>query len=200
MTKYNIAQAADLVRLLRSLGVEEIALTSVGRSLFVADFDSLFFDPGEYMWFETAKQVAASYKTPPLRISANRMVAMDTLAPEERIEGFKNRSQCTAGRWGFVVLSDGKVITCDEMPIVDPFVVGDVSKQSISEVWASPQIGYLLQPPQEKFAGTACHDCPDFVSCHAIRGRCFRDALKAYGSFYAPTPGCPRAPRGRRVY
>jgi radical SAM protein with 4Fe4S-binding SPASM domain len=198
VTSHNVEQMPDLVRLLGDLGVYSLTLSPVGRSMHISDFDSLFFDESEYKWFEKCRDVSRQY--PGMRIKADRVEDPGALSVEERNVRYPSRSLCTAGRWGLVIMSDGKVVTCDEVPAIEPFVVGDVSYESVAEVWSSPKIRYLQKPPRNQFLGTACFDCPDFDECHTGKGRCFRDAMKVYGSFYAPTPACPRAPRGLRLY
>lgn len=195
VTKYNVRQIPDLVTLLLALGVEVIRITAVGRSLYVPGTELLFLDREDSNWLrDRIRELRGNHD-----VIYSDAVDLHSGSPEEKHRSFPNRSVCTAGRWGLVMHSDGKVTLCDEVPLEGMHIIGDLSSQGLMEVWQSPRINDITRPQREKFVGTVCYDCDDFDECHAGRGRCFRDALKAYGSFYAPTPACPRAPIGLRL-
>ena len=86
------------------------------------------------------------------------------------------------------------MILCDQVPQSGEFVVGDVVKQSLMEVWNSDEIKRFTDPPVEKFKDSVCYDCGDFDACHKEFGYCFRDSYFNYGTIYAPPPNCPLAP------
>ena len=195
MTRVNVGQAPALVNLLLGMGVDTISLTGFGRSLYVdPNLNDLLFLSQEEK--DSLEALARSYTDGTVRASLG--VDWSTSTPESRWESFPHRSMCSAGRWGFIIHSDGKVTLCDEMPLNDWNVVGDVTHQSILEVWQSPRIDQLLNPPMEQFKDTACADCADFTECANAPGRCFRDAQKSFGTYFAPSPNCPRAPIGLR--
>jgi radical SAM protein with 4Fe4S-binding SPASM domain len=112
---------------------------------------------------------------------------------------FSKRAICTAGIWACIVTGDGRVIPCDEIPLSEENVLGDVRTQSIQEIWDSPKISRFAAPPREYFAGTVCFECTEFDECHQGKGRCCRDSLKAYDSLFAPAPLCWKAPKGKRI-
>lgn len=194
-TKYNVRQIPDLAVLLLDLGVEVIRVTPVGRSLYVPGTELLFVSREDSNWLRKRLRELRG----PHDVNYSDSVDIHSGSPEEKRRAFANRSLCSAGCWGFVMHSDGKVTLCEEMPLEGMHIIGDLSAQDLMEVWQSPHIEKMTNPPREKFLGTVCYDCTDFDECHGGRGRCFRDALKAYGSFYAPTPSCPRAPVGLRL-
>ncbi|ALS10062.1 hypothetical protein ABE82_26235 (plasmid) [Paenibacillus peoriae] len=118
-----------------------------------------------------------------------------------RKKNFWERAYCTANRRGVVVLPDGKVTICEELYNHEHFIIGDLTKQTLLEVWNSPKALELAYPQQAAVSNGPCHDCSDFQRCHEGLGRCVREALKAYGydQHYAPDPRCPRAPVGSRL-
>jgi radical SAM protein with 4Fe4S-binding SPASM domain len=195
VTKRNVKQVPDLVRLLFDLGVSMVRSSPMGRSFYVQGTEQLFLDQEEAEWLRSEIKNLKVYGD----VSFGEAIDDSFLSLDEKTKRFAGRAMCTAGRWGLVMHSDGKVTLCDEMPSSPEFVVGDLTHQTISEVWESSQIDQLIYPEQMLFEGTVCDSCEDFEACHHEQGRCFRDALKAYGRFHAPAPSCPKAPIGIRL-
>ena len=97
------------------------------------------------------------------------------------------------------VCADGKVISCEQMLEREEDYLGDLRVQSIKEVWQSRKLDeYLIHPPREKLIGTACYDCDQFDECQTVMGLCVREAVKAYGTRWAPVPLCQQAPPAPR--
>ncbi len=197
VTSQNVGLVKDLVALLVDLGADIIRVSQYGLSAHAAGAADLLVDPND-MRHARDDVLELRERYPDIDIGVIGSVTQ-TFSDEQRIQTWRNRAVCTAGRYGFVVLSDGQVILCDELPTEEFWVVGDLSKQNIMEVWESPKIQPLLRPNRQGFAGTVCFDCPDFDPCHEEKGRCFRDSWKAFGTFYAPTAMCPKAPPSRRL-
>jgi radical SAM protein with 4Fe4S-binding SPASM domain len=114
--------------------------------------------------------------------------------PTDKVEQWKNRAHCSGGRSSITITPDGKVVLCDTVPQQGMFVVGDVSVQSIMDVWNSEKLFNFAYPPREKCAGSACYDCHDRLDCHGKTLYCFRDTFFSYGTVYGPPPKCPLAP------
>jgi len=122
------------------------------------------------------------------------------MSKEEKTEWFKKRAACSAGKWAFVLLPDGKVNPCEELYYHPAFIVGDLRHQSIMEMWNSKEWNDLLHPQQNQFSkDSPCSDCEEFVECHTGDGRCWKRALAAYGEPDFPDPYCPRAATGKRI-
>jgi radical SAM protein with 4Fe4S-binding SPASM domain len=122
-----------------------------------------------------------------------------TTAGARSPEEWKARSSCSGGFSNCVILPNGDVILCEQSPHTAEFVVGNLKKQSLLDVWNSQALMDFIVPDRRRFAGTACFDCDEFDSCHRLYGRCFRDAYFTYGGIYTPSPNCPRAPAGIRM-
>jgi radical SAM protein with 4Fe4S-binding SPASM domain len=120
-------------------------------------------------------------------------------AGESEIENwFKSRPYCSSGRTQIVIAPDGKVVTCEQSPQEGEFVCGDVTRQSIMEVWNSEALKEWYEPPLEKFKETACYDCSEFQSCIHGMGHCWLQVLKMQGRLYAPHPYCPKSEKPKQ--
>ena len=85
----------------------------------------------------------------PVRYSS---LALSTQRPAKRqihsADFFKNRRLCTANYSSLFVLPDGKVTICEQLYWNPRFIVGDVTKQSLAEIWNSEKalnLYYLQQ-------------------------------------------------------
>jgi len=97
---------------------------------------------------------------------------------------------CNNGIAHLLFLPDGKVSRCDKPLPGGEMVVGDLTRQSVFEVWNSPRMLASLKPPRELYRDTLCFDCEQFDLCHQ-RGRCFYSAALQQGSLYGPHESCP---------
>ena len=116
--------------------------------------------------------------------------------PNVRAEAFAKRAFCTANTRNLVILPDGKVTVCEELYDYPEFIIGDLKKQTIRELWTSQKALSLFQQVQSTFPDdSACKNCEDFVECRQGKGVCYKNILKAYGiaNWQYPDPGCPRA-------
>ena len=118
--------------------------------------------------------------------------------PTTREETWSQRAFCTGGRYAFVLLPDGKVTMCEELYYHPAYIMGDLSRQSIMEMWNSEEALRISYPDKHAVLDGPCRDCPDFKACHISPGRCVREAIKQYGPerHYYPDPRCPHAPPG----
>lgn len=106
-------------------------------------------------------------------------------------------SKCTALRTHLFILPDGKATICEQLYWNPRFIVGDVSKDSIREVWNSEKSMRLWQLDKEMFSSdTPCKECPVMKVCYSERNRCWADVIKAYGEdgWDYPDPRCEQAP------
>lgn len=95
------------------------------------------------------------------------------------------------------VLPDGKVTICEELYWIPQFIIGDLKKQSIEEIWNSPQAVSLFELSNNAIrAVSACKNCADFDFCIANHKRCWMKIVKAYGAenWDYPDPHCEKAP------
>jgi radical SAM protein with 4Fe4S-binding SPASM domain len=78
------------------------------------------------------------------------------------------------------------------------FIIGDVSQQSIEEVWNSTRALKLANLTQDDFRDKSiCRSCTLFDECISYNNRCVLDIVKAYGieNIDYPDPRCAKAPK-----
>lgn len=81
------------------------------------------------------------------------------------------------------VLPDGKVSACEQLYWHPQFIIGDLKKQSIEEIWNSPKAWELYNLSQGVFRKeSVCSHCKIFDFCNLENHRrCFVKVIKAYG-------------------
>jgi len=184
ITPYNVLGFPTLARRLRDLGVSRMGTSACGYSLFVEEIDSLLLRPPEARWLQ--EQVA-------LLRQEGIPASFSYAGAAERREGFDKRAFCSAGSWALIIHADGAVTLCDDLPAMEPFVVGNVVETSMMEIWNGKAVQVFRQPGRELFEGTPCFDCNSFAQCTVDPRICFRDAYHAYRRVWSPPPSCPRA-------
>jgi radical SAM protein with 4Fe4S-binding SPASM domain len=116
---------------------------------------------------------------------------------DEKIKNFNERGVCSGNTSQFYILPDGKVTICEQMYWHPNFILGDLSYQSITEMWNSKEALGLYNRNQFEFSSkSACKTCNQFEECRRGFGVCWRNAVFAYGQdkFDYPSPDCPYAP------
>jgi len=212
VTPLNAPRVYEWIKRLADLGVNRVSVAAYNRTFYKHN-DDLFLSqedrarigeqcrraradfPGIELRMTGLDPALAQEKQTPLSTTDTAKIAAE---PENRTmdktEQWKNRTHCSGGRSSMTITPDGKVVLCDTVPQEGIFVVGDVSAQSITDVWNSEDLLDLAYPPREKFAGSACYDCSDRTDCQSKAGYCFRDTFFNYGTVYGPPPKCPFAP------
>ncbi|MGB9876704.1 MAG: radical SAM protein [bacterium] len=187
VTPYNIKGIPTLVGTLCSLGVYYISVTPYSRSLY-RHRDDLLLQMEDYKWLnEQISLLQERYPQVKIKFQDSSELCNPTkLSPRKREEMWNKRSICTVGREGLTIWPDGKIGICEEMPYLPQYWMGDLMVSSLENVWDSPRMEELLIPPRDNFKGWPCYECEDFEECHRGLGRCLRDALKIYGTIYAP--------------
>jgi radical SAM protein with 4Fe4S-binding SPASM domain len=191
ITSHNALFIEDLLATLVSMNIEKISLTSYGRSMYHhKDSNFLSEEDNKKVIEALGKYTNSTTKITYSGIGERKF---------NSVEDYRKRSKCTGGTEALVIHPDGNVTLCEEMPKEEAYIVGNVKENTILEIWNSDKIIEHLIPSRDKFKGTACYDCLEFYECHSKLGRCYRDALKSYGTMYAPTPSCPYASESIRL-
>lgn len=105
--------------------------------------------------------------------------------------------KCSALNSHIFVLPDGKVTICEQLYWHPAYIIGDLSVQSVLEVWNSDRVHYLMNLPREAVQeGSACKTCNLFDACIRQKNRCWVNVVKAYGeeNWDYPDPRCKQAP------
>ena len=95
------------------------------------------------------------------------------------------------------ILPDGKVGVCEQLYWHPQFVIGDLKKQSLEEIWSSDKALELFHLHRNLFeTGSPCTECKILDSCNQRHRRCFVKTVKAYGinKWNYPDPRCQFAP------
>ncbi len=197
-TPLNYREIPDLARKLHDLGVKRASITNYARSFYRHDA-SLFLDEEQIKWVnEQVSRIGSDLGWDDLRANA-AIRDFSVPDPEGQLAAWKDRAYCSGGKSCMVITPNGDVVLCEQVPQRAPFVVGSLRNDSIMAVWNAPEIDAFVHPPRELFRGTECEECDEFDECHAVYGRCFRDAFFTYRNLYAPSPNCPKAPPGFRM-
>jgi radical SAM protein with 4Fe4S-binding SPASM domain len=197
VTSFNAEGIPDLCQFLAGLGIKTIRVTGYGRSVY-RHSDALFASAEQLRRLQDRLE---SFKElhPDIRMVVGGFTLEEpSPTPEQRQKRFSKRAACTAGRQSLHILPDGKVTLCEQLPSQEGFVMGDLSRQSLLEIWNSDKVRAWLFPDKELFKGTVCYECPDFIECNTGKGRCYRNAYNLFQSPFAPVPECPYLEQGVR--
>jgi radical SAM protein with 4Fe4S-binding SPASM domain len=212
VTPLNAPRVYEWIKLMADLGVNQLSVAAYNRTFYRHD-DSLFLSKSDRALIadqcRRAKadfpgielrlnglDLSAAQEVPALAITTDNVdiAAGPGTRSKNKAKQWKNRANCSGGRSSMTITPDGRVVLCDTIPQEGIFVVGDVTDQSIMDVWNSEELLNLAYPPRDKFAGSACYDCSDFTECQSKAGYCFRDTFFNYGTAFGPPPKCPLAP------
>jgi radical SAM protein with 4Fe4S-binding SPASM domain len=163
--------------------------------------------PGSYSIYKSFDFSSSVYKINEIRtvidnfkgnakISINIQDTNSFISSEDRSHYFYQRGMCSGNTSSFYVLPDGKVTICEQMYWHPFFILGDLSKQSIMEVWNSEKALNLWNFSQDEVkTSSPCKTCKEFEECRRGRGNCWRTAIAAYGleNYDFPAPNCPFA-------
>lgn len=117
---------------------------------------------------------------------------------KDKEKRFMNRTMCSGNLNALYILPDGQVTICEELYWHPHFIIGDLKKQTLKEIWNSEKAKKLFYLKQSSIPkDSPCSDCPDFADCRKYKHICWRDTILAYGfdKWYYPDISCPRAPR-----
>ncbi len=109
---------------------------------------------------------------------------------------FGNRTFCSGLFSALYILPDGKVTMCEQLYWNPQFIIGDVCKNSIAEIWNSEKAKSLFFIKQDDIpTDSLCHSCARFDDCRNLRQVCYREIVKKYGNsrWYYPDVNCPFA-------
>lgn len=198
----SVEEISGLLRYLESFScVQEIRLSPAGFSLYRGKDAS--YMPQKKQLDEVFGYVEEYNRTRPehLQVRLDSYYAKDYYRNKKT---FEERAICTANVRSFVILPDGKVTVCEELYEHPRFIIGDLTKQSILEMWNSPEAVRLFHLSQEWISGkSACKSCSDFTHCRETKGVCWKEVLMAYGDgqWDFPDARCPKAPEMyRKIY
>lgn len=146
-------------------------------------------------FYETISEWLDSIDSP-INIGISKPQSREYRITESGSQDFQ-RSRCSANTSNLVVLPDGKVTICEQLYWNPRFIVGDITKQSIIEIWQGEKALSLYNHQQSQISKSSpCSDCEIFDKCNSHKNQCIADILKAYGdeNWDYPDPHCAKAP------
>lgn len=193
ITQLNADQPRKLVDAFYPRGARQFHFTRYARSYHRHD-DRLFLTRDSYeLLARQFEEIRGQY--PDIDLAENVVgtdAEMESPGADQKKKLWDNRIGCGGGWFSLGISADGSGFLCEQMKIDEAFTVGDLSTQSIMDVWKSRKMSDFIHPPREKFRDTLCYSCEDFESCIWEKGRCYRNAYFSYGSIYHPPPLCPK--------
>ena len=197
VTGVNVRDIPNLIELADSLEVASINMAEAVPTVYNAAPELLLSEEDREYLSVTVPQLREQYRHLPIYWN-NNTEHVGAYIPwddhTKRKEAYAHRSGCTAGTRQMVIYQDGNVTGCDQSPTISGRILGNLTHQSILEVWNSEHLMSIIRPTRSALAGQICEDCLDFYACHSDTGRCYIEAARTYGSFHAPVPQCPKAP------
>lgn len=152
---------------------------------------------------EKIKQwVEAKQHTSRFEITWNPGQMEDFFKAENGSEEFAG-GRCSANTMHMFVLPDGQVTICEQLYWKKNFIIGDLKKETIEEVWNSKRALYLANMKKEDYSeSSACRNCSIFDKCKKNMNSCYTNIIKAYGEEHWDyhDPRCAKAPRNIPEY
>jgi radical SAM protein with 4Fe4S-binding SPASM domain len=212
ITPLNAEHVKEVIMIFKELGIKEFQITKYDASLY-RHKEKYELTPEQENYIKSAMKEIAS-ANPDINIQGNLIIhseqeELSGISKTFHEEGESNRPQtvraeksiydttgCSAGRTMLGITPDGQACLCEQMKMEEPFVFGDFKKQSIMELWNSPEIKQICFPKKDNFLNTPCYDCDLFKECVIINGQCFRDNYfgrnpdKKKGNLFHQTNNC----------
>lgn len=194
ITRHNVDDIAGLVRFIHNLGIDNMKIAPSIRSYFRDNSADMLTFEQQHALAQQVAELAREYQPRGLAVNYASSTDHSRLTQAEKDVYLENQPDCGGGRTSLIIGPDGRVRLCEQAPMTDEFVVGDLRHQTIKEVWDGEPLLRFIRPKREAFGDYPCATCDTFEMCMHKKGQCFVDALKAYGSAWAPNPKCGYAP------
>jgi len=192
LTSINLKNIDKFVTYFETLGIKEIEFVPYERSLYRHN-DYLFISEDEKIRLsELFRLLNTNSKT--LTISYQNLYNAGSFRKMSKND-WDDRAQCSGGRSTCIVKPNGDVMLCGEIPHKCQYVVGNILKSDLKEIWHSEKLDKLLHPEKKMFIGTPCFNCNDFISCTHGQGYCYRSSLIGFGTIYSTPPQCFKTDR-----
>lgn len=181
--------------------VKKLKLNPCGYSLYKDNYNELTLDVEQIDEISTYIDSIRDFY-PSISVSVAGFESQTTYDPQNKKEKFDQRSICTGNLRNVVILPDGDVTICEELYDHPQFVIGNIKKNTLGEIWNSPKAIQLYNFAFEKQSDSACYSCNEKTHCREFKGVCWKTILMAYGmdKWDYPDPRCPKAPDPYREF
>ncbi len=196
LTPGNLSGIERFVEEFGMLGVESFQFVQYGRSLYRHD-DSLFLSLSQKKSLSNQfKKIIQSYSDLHIVYQDDTSISNCQFTSQE----WNDRVICTGGRSALLIMPNGDVTLCDQLPHEDAFIVGNIISDDLDTIWNSNKLDSFIHPSKSKFEGSVCFECDDFSECHHGKGYCYRDSYLAFGTLYTAPPSCHKqSASGKRM-
>lgn len=115
----------------------------------------------------------------------------------DTVEDFISKNQnCYANSYSMSIISNGKVSICEMLYETSQFIIGDIRKNSLKDIWNSEKaISLFLNERKCETNTTPCYECSVYDVCKQRLAKkvCYVDIVKAYGVDHIDYPDirCP---------
>lgn len=187
----NLSSILEFAESLRN--IEKVTVSTMGCSMYINEDTNREIMPSVNQVKDIIDFILTSRYNIQVSPDGNLTVSEDL---RNKVQ-FKERAICSANLDGILILPDGKVTICEELYWHDSFLIGDLTEQSIMDVWNSGKAIRLWNLSQKDMPDyTACRTCEDIHRCRQGQGVCWKMVLQAYGMDreFMPDPRCPKAP------
>jgi radical SAM protein with 4Fe4S-binding SPASM domain len=186
VTSLNIDHIPTLIRDCAARGVRKFGLSNYLRSPHKHK-DSYFASRDKLYWLEAQTELLRN------EIPGVKIDDASTMSTREMSLCSDGLSTCSGGKTGFVVGGDGGVSFCDRLIGNSEAIVGNIKEASLLDIWYGYELKQFIDPPPEKFVGTACGTCSMMSACNK-RTRCYYRVQIVDKKFYGPDYHCPKVP------
>lgn len=111
-------------------------------------------------------------------------------------------ARCSANYSHMVILPNGDVTICEQLYWNPRFLLGNIVKQDISEIWNSPKALALAHHRADSYSeDSSCKRCSLQEKCDSVQNKCYANILKVDGDEHwdYPDPRCCYAPRAEKA-
>jgi radical SAM protein with 4Fe4S-binding SPASM domain len=201
ITNYNKSEKElkDLFDFLLSYeNIKTMRIAFSGYSLHISDNNNAKM----MVTAEDVKKVKDLFNLLKPQLSSNRTLIVGDINTSENDfrftqKNFSERARCTGNLSSFCILPDGKATYCEELYWHPAFIIGDLSQQSINEMWNSDRAKSIFAFSSEMVSEkSVCKECSQYEKCRPVPGVCFKEIIGVYGknNWDYPDPRCPYAP------
>lgn len=190
LTSYNNGAPKALLQHFIDKGITKFQFVQYGRS---------YYRHNDKLFLTKEQKLKLRESIPHLRdlfagveITFQDDISVGDTIPDRSHDGWNKRAVCSGGRTNLLIMPNGDVTLCDQIPHRSEFVVGNILGQDLLDIWNSDKLLKFIYPPSEYFKNSVCFTCPTFDECHQGKGYCYRDSLFSYGTLYDAPPNCPR--------
>jgi radical SAM protein with 4Fe4S-binding SPASM domain len=188
LTGWNWDAALELVRHFVPMGVNDFRFAQYNRGLYRHRDDLFLSSKQKHQIQHIEQQLRAEF--PHVHLGFQQTLYAGG-ARNQDWETWRQRKYCSGGRTKMLIKPDGDVTLCEQPPHQAQFVVGNVFKQRVMDIWNGPRLLAAAFPSRAQFRETICFDCDEARDCFGRVGYCFRDSLLSYGTAFEAPPECP---------